>query len=1137
MNQTSQKTKNKYYYSLLFFIYYLFMVTTNLTAQVTIGAGTPPKDFSILEMVSNKTGGMRLPHLTTAERDAIMTTQDFKDEQHRGDKKAQPTAIAPGLALGLTIYNTDTNCIDYWDGYKWTSLCLGTADIVLTSQTGNKYTDPQSLPEEPADGNNSGNVYTPEDKPACTVPAGKAYDVYLTAGALYATLTVDPLTSAFTVEFQPNNSSLQRNAVVRIVNNCTGEFKDFILPQKGAVCPGAPDPVLNSNNLDLCGGGSVFAHVTNPQSGVDYIWTYAGVIVNTGNWYEIKRAGTYKVYAGLLGCGSGASLTVTDNNASWAPSAVTVSASNGGILCAGGNVILSANTTQTLLWYHDGIPLSGAEKNDNPLTLTGAASAGDWFATVLDGTCVSASSNVLSLTDNTAAGTALPAPVAEVNGQSLTGGSIVVCKDGTLKLEVTNAGVYPADTQYEWFNNGISIGKGTAPVMYLVASNASNMVLSVTASDQSGSCPNTVVSQNISINFTSPLTTSINNGALHEPICGGTAASLTADHSAGDGNYEWMQNGFTIPNQNNQTLDVLQPGSYSVRYKDGNKCWSRVSSTIDVIQSAPINMTWGTAPAKETVKKDTHTYSVNASPQPGAYEWFYFYPANPDQLYKDGDADPTGAIKSIKPIGNGSSAVVVFGEPVAAKTDVSIGVRTVGHACGDVTLSETTEVGEGCVPATSVTISPNTTVTIKEGETYKFTAGTNASNNKNDLKYQWKVNGTNQGTASSTNTFNYTPTAAGVYKISVEVVNECGTTPMKSQDLTVNVNPNPSNYTPNTSGNYKLTGKDCYDIAQGNFNATCGAQANRSSDFLDASRNWIENKAFTYTFTATGATYKDLKFTVDDPNVLLKSATTGSTTTFNLIFNKNNTLSKAKGKDKANALILTVYALFTDASNNKSRLELKVKVQDCMCACGAYIAKDTWKEFMCHNLGADINADPLTPSMGVHGDFYQWGKKNPSAYGPNHPTSPDAIIGTWSSTISSSDVWGSYTAYTKNSKTDPCPDGYRLPMRSELEGLFSSAANNTITTVGTWTNSTKNFSTGKKIGSYLFLPASGYRKESNPGGSLEFRGSNAYYWTAQIASTSGSTSGYSLDFKDTTTSPSARTLNRAYGIPVRCVRE
>ncbi|MDR2004126.1 MAG: fibrobacter succinogenes major paralogous domain-containing protein [Prevotella sp.] len=1104
----------------------LFAVN-NLTAQVTIGAGTPPKDFSILEMVSNKTGGMRLPHLTTKERDAVMKIQDFEDEKHRGDKNAKPTAKNPGLALGLTIYNTDTNSTEYWNGYKWVCLSLGTADIVLTSQAGDKYSDPLSVPAETADGNFSGNTYTPEDKPACIVSAGKAYEVYLTAGSAYAVLTADPLTSAFTVEFQPNNSSLQRNAVVRIVNNCTGEFKDFIVPQEGAVCPGADNPELNSTSLSLCAGGSVFAHVKNAQDDVDYIWTYGGVIVNTGNWYEIKRAGTYKVYAGLLGCGSAATLTVADNNSSTAPANVTISATNGGMICDGGNVILTANTTGTVLWYHNGVPLTATNKNDNPLTLTGAGSAGEWFAVVLDGGCSSASSNVLILLDNTGNGVAaLPAPDAEVNGQSLTGGSLIVCKDGTLKLEVKNAAAYPAGTEYEWFNNGFSIGKGTAPVMYLVASNASNMVLSVTVSDQSGSCPNTAVSQNVNVNFTSPATTSINNGALSAPICGGTPASLTADFS-GAQSYEWMQNEFTVPNQNGQTLLVSQPGSYSVRYQDANGCWSRVSGKIDVVQSAPISMEWKAAPAAETVRKETHTYSVSASPHPaGGFEWFYSYPdsATPDQMYKDGDTDATGAVVSIKPIGDGSSAVVVYGDPAATSTNVTIRVKTVGHPCGDVALSGTTKVGDGCTKATSVTITPSTTVTIKEGETYKFTAGTNASNNKNDLQYQWKVNGTDQGAASPTNTFEYTPTATGSYKISVEVTNECTTTPLKSQEVTLNVTPNPASFTPNTSGNYKLTGKDCYDVAQDNFNTTCGTQANRPGDFLDGSRNWVENRTFTYTFTATGA-YTELQFITDDPNILLKTTNKPTGTTFTLTFDKS-VLEKAKGKDRANALKVTVYALFKDAGSKNSRLEVNIKVQDCMCGCGAYIAKGTWKEFMCHNLGADVTSDPLKPSKGLYGDFYQWGRKTPAAFGPN-AASPDAKNGTWNSSTSGfPSVW--------SSTNTPCPTGYRVPNINELAGLFT---NNTVTYEGTGWNfdASKNptdFSKGVKIGDYLFLPASGQRDNSS--GNLTYRGVYGYYWSATYSTATGR---LNLQFRLGSTVKTDQSLYVTYGMAVRCIKE
>ncbi|MDR0427841.1 MAG: hypothetical protein LBH12_04470, partial [Dysgonamonadaceae bacterium] len=206
--------KRKWRYIALFFLLFSFWGTVK--GQVTIGEAVDPQNFSILELISHHTGGLRLPHLTTAERDALDETDEFQAQKRRGDY-----ATAPGLGLGLVIYNTDTNCTEYWNGYKWVSLCLGTADITLKSSCGGYY-NPQSLPTEPANGDSPNCEYTPEDNPTCTVPSGKAYEVYLTAGAAYANLQVDELTSAFSIGFSPNNSNLTRNAVVRVVNNCTG---------------------------------------------------------------------------------------------------------------------------------------------------------------------------------------------------------------------------------------------------------------------------------------------------------------------------------------------------------------------------------------------------------------------------------------------------------------------------------------------------------------------------------------------------------------------------------------------------------------------------------------------------------------------------------------------------------------------------------------------------------------------------------------------------------------------------------------------------------------------------------------------------------------------------------------------------
>jgi uncharacterized protein (TIGR02145 family) len=1106
-NQNSTRLNSKYKLILLLFMMYI--TGKGMYAQVTIGDETPPRNFSILELISNKSG-LRLPQLTTAERNALAGTAGFQSEKHRGD-----ATHTPGLGLGLVIYNTETNSTEYWNGYKWISLRLGTADIELESSSGNY--DPQNPPVETAGGVHSGRVYTPEDKPACTVPSGKAYDVYLTAGSAYATLTVDDLTSAFSVGFLPNNSSLPRNAIVRVVNNCTGEFKDFIFSQEGATCPSAASPVLNENNLSLCPGGSVFAHVTDPVQGVDYIWTFSGVIVHTGNWYEIKRPGTYKVWTGLLGCGTPAELNVTENNSSYAPSEAMISATNGGLLCSGGSVILTANTANTVLWYHDGAPLTGADKNNNPLTLTGASAAGRWFAVVWADGCVSGSGNILTLIDNTASSKALPTPEALVNGQLLTGGSLVVCKEGTLKLEITNAADYPADTEYEWFNNGLSIGKGTDPIMYVVAPNTTHMALSVTAGDRSGSCPNTAVSQKTDVSITAPNATSINNGALQAAICGVAPATLIADYTEA-AEYEWLLNKITVAGAKDQTYQTTQTGNYTVRYKDSNGCWSKESTTIQVVQSAPITMTWNPVPT-DVIKDETQTYSIIANPKADRYRWSYT------------SADPTAVI-SVTPIEDGSSAIIKYGSPSSSSTDVTIEVKSVGHPCGDAVLKKIIAVKDGCVLGTSVNLTPNGNISMTEGSTQNFLASTNASNNSNDLRYEWFVNNMSQGAASADETFAYTPAGTGSYTVSVRVTNNCtASTDNVTAQANVTVKPDFTAYTPDTGGDFKLTGKDCYDVAQSNFSSTCGIQSQRPGDFLNGSRQWVEDKQWVYTFTAN-TTVTDLQFVTDDPSVLLKTETsnTGSDPyTHTLIFDQS-VLTKAYGTDKTHALTITVYALFKVSGQNK-RVEQKISVQDCWCGCGAYVAKDQWKVFMCHNLGADETADPFTPDKKLNGDYYQWGRKSVAAYGPLYST-PNAVNGTWNTTYAPNNSWSDAS---KNQTNDPCPEGFRVPTIAEWKGVVDTNLN-LQTSVGstTWANSVTNFSTGRKVGDNLYLPAAGYRDYKN--GSLSGRGSAGSYWSSTQDNNSRLQASY-LNLLDANRSSVSLHDQRTMGFSVRCIAE
>lgn len=79
-------------------------------AQVTIGDVTGAKAFSVLEIISNGTTGLRMPHLTTTERNSMTATVEFDN-------------LKTTLAKGLTIYNSTTDCLEFWNGTEWIARC------------------------------------------------------------------------------------------------------------------------------------------------------------------------------------------------------------------------------------------------------------------------------------------------------------------------------------------------------------------------------------------------------------------------------------------------------------------------------------------------------------------------------------------------------------------------------------------------------------------------------------------------------------------------------------------------------------------------------------------------------------------------------------------------------------------------------------------------------------------------------------------------------------------------------------------------------------------------------------------------------------------------------------------------------
>jgi hypothetical protein len=185
------------------------------------------------------------------------------------------------------------------------------------------------------------------------------------------------------------------------------------------------------------------------------------------------------------------------------------------------------------------------------------------------------------------------------------------------------------------------------------------------------------------------------------------------------------------------------------------------------------------------------------------------------------------------------------------------------------------------------------------------------------------------------------------------------------------------------------------------------------------------------------------------------------------------------GRTSDQAVNIKIYAIYFDGSKDVS-VPLNVKIQDCAC-CGAYVAAGVWKNFMCHNLGADQSLDPTKASQGIVGDYYQRGQ-----------TKPVTVQGFISNNTTNGGGW-LYSGGVKGAK-DPCPSGYRVPTKAELQGVIS---NNTFTrdpnsVWGALGTSSPTLTAMAKFGERLYVPAAGRLSQSVSG--LYGRNSEGYLY-------------------------------------------
>lgn len=1085
-----------------------------LNAQVTIGDEIYPQDFSVLELISNNEKGLRLPQMTTGQRDAITTTA-FKNN---------------AKANGLMIYNTTIDCVETWNGVdkKWVSLC-GNGTLIITPDPGN------TCDTIPADGTCTPS-YEVED-PTCTTDG--EYTFTWITGSEYASLNIlDAGAGLFTVQFLPNDRASSRNAILLVTSPC-GTSGTFVFTQEGddSLCtPGATAPTIaGENTTSLCSGGAVYLYLTNGSGGPrltgangNYIWTLNGQVVasDTVN-YMATQAGKYIVYAGAVGCTTPKpdTLVIAPPTGTGAPDpvAIIVGVNIGNVCDPAGTTRLYVKTpaSGTLAWYQNGAKNTTATTGVDGTYSYVEAGIGQWFAVVEAGSCSSTPSNTVNVKLSDDAGTALAPPAFTVNGQS--GSPIQVCAGGTLLLAVTSPdGAYT----YSWYVNNTLKGTGSTYELSM-AGITGDFILQCRVSNDGSNCSQAGISE-IQVTATSaPSVPRVDNQASGHYLCGGSA-TLTVTGTAPL--YRWYRNGTFLQTTTIPELNITELGAYTAQAVSAlaNGCVSGLSEAFHitgnsgygsvVIREDAVTISGQTGVAAEESTSKTLIATIN--PAGGeTYTWTI-----------TGNATPATA--------TGSSVTINFGA-AAGGTNVDVSVVATNACTPGVTAATNFTIAPYCPASVSIAgymPASKTAMIVGSGSApLSVTPDGNPAN----YDYQWYNSAGDISLPGETNR-TYLATATGSYYCVVKA--KCdNTVTVTSDPFTVQVFTLPSGI-----GTGSFIGKTCFDIAESDCEGSdlTGRTAQKTNFALRTSQDPTGSVSApytgvqVYTFKAITDNVSNVRYVIDDPDDVVDAATpvsdvlqsgalaNGSSVKLTVTY-KSDLNTTLVGTSRAQAKKVTINIIYNNGSGDV-KVPLNITIQDCAC-CGAFVAANVWKAFMCHNLGADQTADPFKPVAAIHGAKYQWGKALP-VLDQATDQSNSGVVSDWPA-ASTNTSWLAVN--------NPCPAGWRVPTDAEWAGV---RANNTVTRTNdggtTWTTATglswitsaTNFSTGIKFGNGLMLPAEGNRKSNN--GTLQNRGNYGFYWSSvQFAVTMA----YDMNFG--TGNMGVTTPVKSFGFSVRCISE
>jgi len=344
-----------------------------------------------------------------------------------------------------------------------------------------------------------------------------------------------------------------------------------------------------------------------------------------------------------------------------------------------------------------------------------------------------------------------PAPVPSVTASTP---STTVCANTSITFTATptNGGTTPT---YQWSKNGTAIA-GATNATYTTTTEVNNDSYTVTLTSNAACVsPATATSTAVVITVTTVVTPAVSiTAAPAGAICAGKSVTFTANPGNGGTapTYQWYNGATAIAGQTNITYtstSLANGDAISVKMVSNSGCASTPNATSNTIT---MSVTANVTPSV------TASVSPNTAICPGASITFTATPTNggtaPTYQWNKGGtaiAGATNATYTTTSAANNDSYTVTLTSNVTC-------VTTPGATSSAVVIS----VNPTLVPSVTVSGSPATVCT---GQSVTFTA--TPTNPGTTPSYQWMINLTNVGSATTSTTFTTTALLASTDSVRV----------------------------------------------------------------------------------------------------------------------------------------------------------------------------------------------------------------------------------------------------------------------------------------------------------------------------------------------------------------------------------